>query len=215
MLKLLGLQIMVAILVVSGCAVPVAMMPDNMTDENKSGPVGFDKRVIAPNLYRLSYTTPAFTVLNSYENAWNKWQLKAGQICQNESFQVRDKVEKKWTGSAPGWLQTVTADLDCTGHALEEFKKAETMRAAQDREELKTLANGPVCQNGPAANLFELAQKFYKGSYYKQAMSCFLKVIEAEPQNSEAILHVGMMYEFGYGVAIDIETAKSWYAKMQ
>jgi tetratricopeptide (TPR) repeat protein len=214
--KRINLLSILAMLFVSGCSVPISKMPGHMVGDNKSRrSIGFEKRVIAPNLYHLSYTVPAISVMDSYANTWKKWYLKAQQICDNESFQTNDKYERKWTDSFPGWLQTVSAEIDCTGNAKGDMQKNEVMVATKEKEELKQIAIEPVCQNAFDSDLYSLAERFYKYSYYKEAMTCFLKIIEVDPQNSNAILHIGMMYEFGYGVEVDIDTAKSWYLKIK
>jgi len=56
------------------------------------------------------------------------------------------------------------------------------------------------------------AIELYESGKFEEAYKIFLEFATKE-KNSEAQLYLGMMYEAGDGVPMDIEKAKSWYKK--
>jgi TPR repeat protein len=56
------------------------------------------------------------------------------------------------------------------------------------------------------------AVELYENNSFEEAYKIFFRFATAE-KNSEAQLYLGMMYEAGEGVPLDIEKAKSWYRK--
>lgn len=56
------------------------------------------------------------------------------------------------------------------------------------------------------------AVELYESGRFEEAYKIFLKFATKE-KDSEAQLYLGIMYEAGDGVLMDIEKAKSWYKK--
>lgn len=212
--------LLIFMVLLAGCSMSTQNMPKHdVLMGAKERKVGYHVESIADELYKIAYTTPTLTAFDPFDDAWGMLDKKAEGLCGVKTFTLSQRHERKWTDYRPGWLKTVSAMVDCSGIAQKKFSAQQISQKKNEREKYKKLASEHSCLNGNELNLdmsvYQYAMGLYKSGVYPAAMQCFLAALDSDPENTEAYRYIGMMYEFGYGVEVDIEKAKEWYKKSE
>jgi len=186
-------------------------------DPNRN--LGFGYQEVSENYYLITYKTKVTWAYSKFEDSWKEWEIKAKEICGTQNVVRRNEKETMGNNNPPGWLQTVSANADCTGSAEQEMIAKERQYDQEKKEEYKQLSTQSPCNVTVTSenidDIYIWAQDFYKYELFKSSMSCFTKVLEYAPDNTESMEHIAMMYEKGNGVDKDLAKASLWYKKAQ
>ena len=205
-----------------GCSLPIGLMPDNdMGDSDSYTRHGYGVNETLIGTYSVTYKGPAITAFDASDSAWMMVDKKAELLCGEDNYLLRQKIEKKIAeGVGGGWSQLVSAELVCDIESEAQYEALIEKRNEQLEKErlekkkaLATTAEENPCLVREIKNAYSHATEFYVNGFYEEAMICFNKSIENSTNVRESQFQIGMMYELGYGVKADLETAKLWYQK--
>lgn len=209
--------IFVCIFTVACSTSPYDNLPFESDIPNLEPKLGFSVQQLADNYYHITYKTKVVWGLSSFKDSWMQWNKKAKEICNSQNVVRLREQETMGNKNPPGWLQTVSAQADCTGTAeqamIEEHKRAEE----EKKSKYVALSTQSPCSVDVSANniddIYIWAHDFFKYELYTSSFACFQKVLEYAPDNTESMEHITHMYENGLGIEKDLKKATYWNNK--
>lgn len=202
---------------------------------------GFTEEELRPGLYAMT-AVGNLTLWPSFAAAKGTWRHRADELCGTDQYQEiltsqdngyqgtamtqatpgRFVPVAKFNTSLRGYILCNTSGLS-KDQALEflesiRLRNAATL-AANSEAELSALG-GSDCsvadETTTAENLSKRGQLLSNQSRYREAQVCLMKAIDRGDGTSayrEACEALGRMYEMGWGVPANLDTAKGWYRK--
>lgn len=202
---------------------------------------GFADQEIRPGLYQLT-AIGNMAPWPSFSAAIGTWRGRADKLCGKGAYQeIVEGQDVGFRGYTPTYVQPglmldlpkyntsirgyILCDSSGMTHSdavvyLNELVKAKSAElAAAQNNELEELG-GRDCNNSnpqsSAENLFRRGKLLLSNSEYSSALQCFIAAQEMGGDTSvyrDTCSSIGTMYELGWGVEKDMQTAMSWYKK--
>lgn len=190
---------------------------DNLPYDISEPNLGFSVQQLADDYYLITYKTKVIWGLSSFKDSWEMWENKAKEVCNSQKVVRLREQETMGNNHPPGWLQTVSAQADCTGTA--ELAMIEEHKRAEEDKKLKyvTLSKQSPCSVDVSADniddIYIWAHDFFKYELYTPSLACFQKVLEYAPDNTESMEYIAHIYENGLGIEKDFNKATYWHNK--
>lgn len=218
----------ISILLLAGCT---GYRDANNSSNYSAFSGGFSDRKIGNGIYEIDVAS-AVNVVVSKSSVERVWDKRAKELClgdfQKYKFMIDANINNKVTDIATQVTFTyyrlyATGYAVCNNSGLSQNEaifliETPSRLKAEKEARLNAVSSEDIergCSNLKDVDQLEsVGEVLFKRQLYQEAMSCFLNIYNIEkesPKKVDIYKRLGVMYEMGLGVDVDMDKATYWY----